>query len=481
MDLACPVSFGGRSAEDRRYAVMRPFREQLDVEVSGSGYPFLDDLTAILRCRELHRLQGQQQLSVAPSYDVRSRLAHTGDVGVVGELIARELGLDQNSSDLVRAIASIHDIGHMPFNHCGEQAANALFEAHGMKWTHDAAGLRVINEWSNRGLSYPGLNLSLDILEGLAKRYWRYPGAGPYDRYNHDLAELPPSILEINEKYTRCLPGEKPIQGLHLDEQNHIEGQIAAIADWIAFTATDIADGLRSGIMRVDAVKSSFPRAAKLYGDAAEQLREYRQRLEKYPAEERHARYGLKRDTGARTASIGSLMTTQITNMLIADVVAQTKANIKKEINAGNLRHGDDVRKLPHLLVAFSPEMQQEVEQFGAYCKKVFAPLDVPLAEAVELTIKDIVSGAMKLPAGWGQEQQRLRNAEDMEKKEPALLELACAYLTCVANDGDVLRHIKENHQEFWHNNLEKHVICKPISPVLPADVKGEYRSGPGR
>jgi dGTPase len=449
------VSFSNRSGEDQKHGVLRPFQEKLPIEQPGSEDPFFVDIQRIKGSREWRRLSGVYQFVVGQqnSKEPQNRITHTEDVQNVGERIGRGLKLDRHSIDLVRSIATIHDIGHLPFGHWGEKAAQECLKPFGRTWNHDAAGLRVVTEWSNRGISHEGLNLTLDTLEGLAKRYWRYiPGKS--DHFHHDLSELPQSIIAIDKKF-----------GLHLDKQNHVEGQIAAISDWIAFTATDIEDALRMGRMTAAELCEHFPPAKKIYETIQEQLHDVPR------VKTLGGRSGsLKRESDSRQASLAKLLADAVKTMLIDDVVTQTKQNIKREVAAGRLKTADDVRNLDGLVVAYSPEMLKHVQGMQDYSYRLrrarTSEADGTLQKMVEFTIQDIVDGKLALPKSWQLEADQI--AKSPEPKA-ALTELACTYMTCVMDDQDVISNIRQNHQE-----LEINKLFRQITPARSGRVSGQ-------
>jgi dGTPase len=429
------VSFSNRSADSQLQGVSRPFGGE-----AGQEDAFFEDTLRIQNSREWRRLQGIYQLDVGQSYEHENRLTHTIDVQNVSERIARKLNLDRQSIDLTRSIAAIHDIGHMPFGHWGERAAVAKLKPFGKEWTHDAAGLRVVTEWAN----YNGLNLTVDTLEGLAKRYWRYDDSKPASHLNHNTAELPDSIRDIDSKFD-----------LHLGKQNHIEGQIAAISDWIAFTATDIEDGLRVGRMSLQEVCEHFPLAAEVYNDL-------------------DAKHGKKIGDEAEHYKVNmpKLLANGIKERLVDDVVGQLRTNIAREVAAGNLKNAEDARDLPQLLTGYSPEIQQGLRSFGKYCneKPFKRTLEThgPLQQMAELTIDDIVSGKLQMPEAWGREAEKIRETGNTQDAQSALTELACTYMTCVMDDEGVKQNVRTNHPEFW----SEHFADKPAPPrISPAFV----------
>ena len=85
-------------------------------------------------------------------------------------LIARTLGRALRlNEDLVEALAVAHDIGHPPFGHSGEETLDACLRDVG-GFSHNAQALRIVEQLERRYPNFPGLNLSLEVLEGQAAR-----------------------------------------------------------------------------------------------------------------------------------------------------------------------------------------------------------------------------------------------------------------------------------------------------------------------
>ena len=191
----------------------------------GPRNAFQRDRDRIIHSIAFRRLRHKTQVFVIPDGDhYRVRLTHSLEVAQIGRTIARILGLDE---DLTEALCLAHDIGHPPFGHAGEDAlAEAMADMGG--FDHNAQTLRTL-AWLE--CPYPrhrGLNLSWEVMEGLAKHN------GPIERPNWALAE-------IDAKYA-----------LELDEWPSLEAQVAAIADDIAYDNHDIDDGLRAGFLAFD-------------------------------------------------------------------------------------------------------------------------------------------------------------------------------------------------------------------------------------
>lgn len=449
------LSFCNRRPEDQQGGKQRALERQLAIETFPDKPPFLHDMETVENTSHWRLLQGEYQFDVGLGYDYQSRITHTNDVKNVGARLGRELHMDEDSIDLIRAICAMHDLGHMPFSHWGERAAIAKLKPYGKLWNHDAAGLRVVTEWANGGLSHAGLNLTRDTLEGLTKRYWHYRDDEEISKFNHDIAELPSTIRKIDE-----------ILDLSLDKHCHAEGQIASIADWISITVTDIEDGLRLGRMTIKEVCEHFPAAKELYERNLAEINMY---------EEENGEGLLKTDPegvkDGRYASLARLFAEHIKEMLIKDVVRHTNKNLNLDVQNG-MEYADDVRSRNELIVGFSPEMQQDVNRFSAYCLKDVFPRIIhrhgPLQEMVERTLDDIVNGTLELPQSWRQQMDTIRNntALTPRQQKGALIEAACAYMVCVMDDNAVCQNIRMNHPEFWEAELADRQVDSRLSTV---------------
>ena len=183
------------------------------------------DRDRIVHSIAFRRLRHKTQVFVAPDGDhYRVRLTHSLEVAQIGRVIARALGIDE---DLTEALCLAHDIGHPPFGHAGEEALdNALLNRGG--FDHNAHCLRVLMRLESPYCEHDGLNLSWEVLEGLAK-------------HNGPLGMVPWALAELDAVYP-----------LELTTWPSLEAQVAALADDIAYDNHDIDDGLRAGFLELD-------------------------------------------------------------------------------------------------------------------------------------------------------------------------------------------------------------------------------------
>lgn len=183
------------------------------------------DRDRIIHSISFRRLRHKTQVFVSPDGDhYRVRLTHSLEVAQIGRTIARALGLNE---DLTEALCLAHDIGHPPFGHAGEDALEDALKPYG-GFDHNAQTLRTLTLLDSPYPLWRGLNLSWELLEGLAKHN------GPIQNPSWALAE-------IDAQY-----------GLELDGWSSLEAQVAAVADDIAYDNHDIDDGIRAGILTME-------------------------------------------------------------------------------------------------------------------------------------------------------------------------------------------------------------------------------------
>jgi len=174
---------------------------------------FERDRDRIIHCSAFRRLEGKTQV-FTPGLDdhYRTRLTHSIEVAQIGRTIAKELGLNIT---LTEAICLAHDLGHPPFGHAGEKALNDLMDTFG-GFEHNRQTVRVVELLEHPYPDFPGLNLMYETRLGLAKH------ETPYD---------------------------KPQDGQTGLANCSLEGQVADIADRIAYNCHDLEDGMRAGLI----------------------------------------------------------------------------------------------------------------------------------------------------------------------------------------------------------------------------------------
>jgi len=127
---------------------------------------FQRDRARIIHSRAFRRLEYKTQVFLNGTGDhLRTRLTHTIEVASISRTIARALRLNE---DLAEAIALAHDLGHSPFGHSGEEMLAECMRKHG-GFEHNRQSLRVVELLEDPYPKFPGLNLTLEVREGLDK------------------------------------------------------------------------------------------------------------------------------------------------------------------------------------------------------------------------------------------------------------------------------------------------------------------------
>ena len=195
------------------------------------------DRDRIVHSTAFRRLIHKTQVFIYHEGDhYRTRLTHSLEVAQIGRTLARVLRLNE---DLVETISLAHDLGHPPFGHSGEDALNEAMANVG-GFDHNAQSLRIVTFLEHRYASFRGMNLSWETLEGIVKH------SGPL--IDHDGAPL---ARYAENGLPLAIRAYMQVQDLRLDTFASLEGQIAALADDIAYNNHDIDDGFRASYIAV--------------------------------------------------------------------------------------------------------------------------------------------------------------------------------------------------------------------------------------
>jgi len=328
-------------------------------ETRGPRDAFQRDRDRIIHSIAFRRLRHKTQVFVAPGGDhFRVRLTHSLEVAQIGRTIARALGLNE---DLTEALCLAHDFGHPPFGHSGEEAlSEAIADAGG--FDHNAHTLRILTRLESPYPRWEGLNLSWEMLEGLAK-------------HNGPIGAPPWALAEVDAAFP-----------LDLDRWPSLEAQVAAVADDIAYDNHDIDDGLRAGLIDLDEIVA-LPLVAPGWATA-------------------RARY----PDLAPERLVPELIREQIGRM-VNDVLAETRRRIA-EAGAGSV---EAVRAAGRALAGFSAAMAAEEREFTRfmYARLYHHPAQRAAGEKARRVIAGLTAAYRAdpalLPAGW---RDRLPEAE---------------------------------------------------------------------
>ncbi len=121
---------------------------------------YVSDEAKLLSSKAFRLLKHKTQVFTSPKNPlIRDREAHTMEVVAVSVIASEMLGLNSN---LVRAAAIGHDIGHVPFGHQGEVWMAKTMNC--PQFCHEAMGPIIAQKIERRG---KGLNLCHETLEAM--------------------------------------------------------------------------------------------------------------------------------------------------------------------------------------------------------------------------------------------------------------------------------------------------------------------------
>ncbi len=301
-----------RELEDLERQVLAPFavragdsRGRLHPEAeSATRTAFGRDRDRVLHTTAFRRLEGKTQVFLSSTGDhYRNRLTHTLEVVQVARNIARALGVNE---DLTETISLAHDLGHSPFGHTGEDVLERLMRARtDSGFEHNRQTYRVVTLLEKRYPDFDGLNLSWETLEGLVK---------------HEREVSPPEIALFE-------PDWRP----------SLEASIADTADSIAYSAHDLDDGIRSGLVQASDLEHIrlWRRLTEQLGLNPRQVSEFERRV----------------------------LIREMLGEIINDVILMTAANLE----GLKIRSLEDVRNADKPLVMQSENFNEERRELKAF------------------------------------------------------------------------------------------------------------------
>ena len=301
---------------------------------------FQRDRDRILHSASFRRLEAKTQVFGDTSTDYfRTRLTHSIEVSQVARTLARALGANE---DLTEAAALAHDLGHPPYGHCGETVLDELMKDHG-GFEHNRQSLRVVDYLEHPYPNFRGLNLCYETRNCLAKHETRYDSP------------------EINEKFG--------------SGQNSIEGQIADLADSIAYDSHDLDDSLAAGL-----IKEEDLRDIELYEDVKEVVQDL------YPDAHKFARQ-------LRCAKL-------IIDKMVRDALTTSVKNLEELSPKTAL----DIKNADKKIIALSEKSQRQMAQLESFLyERVYKHPSIAQArnlasEEIGLLFKSYVKDPSLLP-----------------------------------------------------------------------------------
>jgi dGTPase len=265
------------------------------------------DRDRVIHSRAFRRLEYKTQVFLNGSGDhLRTRLTHTIEVAAIARNIASALKLN---TDLAETIALAHDLGHSPFGHKGETVLARLMKGRG-GFEHNQHSLRIVEQLEQKYPSFPGLNLSWEVREGLAKHH---------TAYDH--------------------PGQR---GSFAAKNSSLEAQIANLADEITYYSHDLDDGLDSNLLSEKKLAANV----RVWAHAAKLVKK---------------QFGNLPDESRRYFVIRTII-----DMQIHDVVENSERLIAK----AGVKSAADVRLNSRPLIAYSPKRRALNKELRRYLYK---------------------------------------------------------------------------------------------------------------
>jgi len=270
--------------------------------------PFQRDRDRVVHSRAFRRLEAKTQVFTPGLSDYfRNRLTHTIEVAQISRTLAGVLQLDE---DLTEALALVHDIGHPPFAHAGEDELHRQMQRFGEKFNHNLHALRIVESFEQRYARFPGLNLTFEVREGMVKHSRDFePGEEP-----------------VLEEY---LPGLRP----------PLEAQLIDLADEVAYNTADLDDAFFAGMLTADEVAASAPQYAAILDTIDTQF------------------------PGATPRERFQETLRQLVDALVSGVIHGTV----EQARLAKVETVDDIRAFPRRLTAFTAEAAETSRQLKRF------------------------------------------------------------------------------------------------------------------
>ncbi len=269
------------------------------------------DRDRVIHSRAFRRLEAKTQVFTTRFSDhFRNRLTHTLEVTQIARTVAGALRLN---AELAEALALVHDIGHPPFGHAGEQQLDRRMREFGERFDHNLHALRIVEQFEQRYLDFPGLNLTFEVREGIVKHSRDY------------TAEEFPALAEYL-----------------LDERPPLEAQLIDLVDEIAYNTADLDDGFEARLLHFEELRAEVPAFEAAYKEV----------------ERRHP-------SGRRQLKFNEALK-RVLDYMATDLIENTG----KQVEESGAKSVEDIRKYPRRLAGFSAEAAKAAASLKHFLNK---------------------------------------------------------------------------------------------------------------
>jgi dGTPase len=327
--------------------------------------PYERDRDRIYHSTAFRKLKDKTQVFMFEKGDYyRNRLTHTLEVSQIARSVSRKFQLNE---DLAECISLCHDLGHSPFGHVGEDIISQELDHN---FDHNIQSFRQVTLLEKKYVSYDGLNLSWETLDGLIKHN------GPIQDPIHEY--------DLSPKFS-----------FNLNKYPSLEAQIASISDDIAYIAHDFDDGIRSEILSLKKLSKNNILFEFIDFDYL------------FSLENKVAR---------------NYFTRQVINYLVLNLIEETELRLKNS----NLKSYDDIINSSEFYVGFSANIQEKVTLMKSYLFEHFYTSDFVYnnrthAETILVFIINFLKeNISELPSSW---QKKITNEQS---KKQTIVDYVC-------------------------------------------------------
>lgn len=281
------------------------FREKSSTSSDDGRNPFENDYGRLISSAPIRRLQDKTQVFPLEQSDyTRTRLTHSLEVSYIASSIGQsiesylldigDISQEQKGylSSLLRVAGLVHDLGNPPFGHFGEKAVIKFFKDYFRNKTDlplsdeekadfenfdgNVQSFRILSKLYYFGDEY-GYNLTYSSLASIIK----YPSnslEGNKGKGGNIATKKFGYFITEKDRY------EKINQSLNLNNKRSPVVYLLEAADDIAYSAADIEDGVKLGIINIDQVRKIFEQNLGENKDVV--LREFDKLIKEYEASE---------------------------------------------------------------------------------------------------------------------------------------------------------------------------------------------------